>query len=112
MNESVRYRDWNEDALCEECYDEQECSGVIHEYDYMPDLVFHGKVLCHFGVELEIDGGGRSNSKAEELLKVANGEAENLYIKLDGSLDDGLELVTHSMMLDYHLNEITWRVMA
>ncbi|MCQ5128041.1 zinc-binding protein [Butyricicoccus faecihominis] len=107
-NECVRYRDWNEDALCEECYDELENSGVIHEYDYVPDLVFHGKGLRHFGVELEIDGGGRSNSKAEELLKVANGEAENLYIKSDGSLDDGLDLVTHPMTLDYHLSEMPW----
>ena len=30
------------------------------------------------------------------------------YIKTDGSLDEGLELVTHPMTLEYHLNEMPW----
>ena len=63
----------------------------------MPDLVFHGKGLRHFGVELEIDNGGTDRYNAEKLLNIANADAENLYIKTDGSLDDGLELVTHPM---------------
>ena len=107
-NELVRYRDWNDDAICEECYDGLEDSDVIHEYDYVPDLVFHGKGLRHFGVELEIDVGGKDMGNANRLLAAANKKAENLYIKSDGSLDDGLELVTHPMTLDYHLNEMPW----
>ena len=63
---------------------------VIHEYSYTPDLVFHGKGLRHFGVELEIDDGGTVNSNAQKLLDIANANAENLYIKTDGSLDEGL----------------------
>ena len=34
---------WNDQTLCENCYDEQEDSSPIHEYNYMPDLVFHGR---------------------------------------------------------------------
>lgn len=68
----------------------------------MPDLVFHGKGLRHFGVALEIDNGGADRYNAEKLLNIANADAENLYIKTDGSLDDGLELVTHPMTLTYH----------
>ena len=64
--------------------------------------------LRHFGVELEIDEGGTVNSNAEKLLDIANANAENLYIKTDGSLDEGLELVTHPMTLEYHLNEMPW----
>ncbi len=74
----------------------------------MPDLVFHGKGLRHFGVELEIDGGGTDRYNAEKLLNIANDDAENLYIKTDGSLDEGLELVTHPMTLTYRLNEMPW----
>lgn len=74
----------------------------------MPDLVFHGKGLRHFGVELEIDNGGTDRYNAEKLLNIANADAENLYIKTDGSLDDGLELVTHPMTLTYRLNEMPW----
>ena len=96
----------DDDAYCSSCWDDH-CS-VIHEYSYTPDLVFHGKGLRHFGVELEIDGGGTDRYNAEKLLNIANADAENLYIKTDGSLDDGLELVTHPMTLTYHLNEMPW----
>ncbi len=93
-------------TTCSDCWDDHE--GAIHDYNYMPDLVFHGKGLRHFGVELEIDEGGTVNSNAQKLLDIANANAENLYIKTDGSLDEGLELVTHPMTLEYHLNEMPW----
>ena len=48
------------------------------------------------------------NSNAQKLLDIANANAENLYIKTDGSLDEGLELVTHPMTLEYQLNEMPW----
>ena len=94
------YWDNDDNAYCASCWDEH-CE-VIHEYSYTPDLVFHGKGLRHFGVELEIDDGGTVNSNAQKLLDIANKDAENLYIKTDGSLDEGLELVTHPMTLEYH----------
>ena len=100
------YWDGDDNAYCVSCWDEH--SEVIHEYSYTPDLVFHGKGLRHFGVELEIDDGGTVNSNAEKLLNIANANGENLYIKTDGSLDEGLELVTHPMTLEYHLNEMPW----
>ena len=96
----------DEDAYCLSCWDNH--YSVIHEYSYTPDLVFHGKGLRHLGVELEIDGGGTDRYNAEKLLNIANADAENLYIKTDGSLDDGLELVTHPMTLEYHLTEMPW----
>ena len=49
------------------------------------------------------------NSNAQKLLDIANKNAENLYIKTDGSLNEGLELVTHPMTLEYHLNEMPGR---
>ena len=91
------YWDNDDNAYCSSCWDEH--CNIIHEYNYTPDLVFHGKGLRHFGVELEIDDGGTVNSNAEKLLNIANANAENLYIKTDGSLDEGLELVTHPMTL-------------
>ena len=100
------YWDGDDNAYCASCWGEH-CE-VIHEYSYTPDLVFHGKGLRHFGVELEIDDGGTVNSNAQKLLDIANKDAENLYIKTDGSLDEGLELVTHPMTLEYHLNEMPW----
>ncbi len=50
----------------------------------------------------------RIRDSPEKLLNISNANAENLYIKTDGSLDEGLELVTHPMTLEYHLNEMPW----
>ena len=59
------------------------------------------------GVELEIDGAGELDSKASQILDVANrGGLELLYCKHDGSLDDGFELVSHPMSLEYHCHQM------
>lgn len=105
-NEQIYHSD--DDELCEDCYNALVANNPIHEYDYVPELVFHGKGLRKFGVELEIDEGGKDWDNAKSLLAIANRDAVNLYIKSDGSLDDGLELVTHPMSLDYHLHEMPW----
>ena len=57
------YFDDDDHSYCSDCWDDHE--GAIHDYNYMPDLVFHGKGLRHFGVELEIDEGGTVNSNAK-----------------------------------------------
>ena len=33
---------------------------------------------------------------------------EHIYIKYDGSLDDGFEIVSHPATLNYHLNDFPW----
>ena len=37
-----------------------------------------------------------------EILEIANEYDEHIYIKSDSSLDDGMEIVTHPMTLEYH----------
>lgn len=90
---------------CHECYDEErdKCQH-IHDYSYKPEPIFYGDSNRYFGVELEIDGAGKDDDYAEELLDIANNDGEYIYIKSDGSLDDGMELVSHPMTLDYHKN--------
>ena len=106
----VYYADEDEDyPLCETCYSRVSRHKMIHDYNYKPEPLFHGEGLRYFGVELEIDGAGEDNNNARELLEIANANGEeNLYCKHDGSLDDGFELVTHPMTLDYHQNEMPW----
>lgn len=90
---------------CSECYhDEVDKSRSIHDYGYKPEPVFYGDSKRYFGIELEIDGAGKDSDNADELLAIANRGKEHIYIKGDGSLDDGMELVTHPMSLDYHKN--------
>lgn len=90
---------------CSECYhDEVDKNRSIHDYGYKPEPIFYGDSKRYFGVELEIDGAGKDSENADELLLIANRNDEHIYIKGDGSLDDGMELVTYPMSLEYHKN--------
>ena len=99
---------------CSECYhDEVDKSRNIHDYGYKPEPIFYGKyergdTTRFFGVELEIDGAGKDDDNAEQILDLANKNEEHIYIKCDGSLDDGMELVTHPMTMEYHMNDMCW----
>lgn len=80
----------------------------IQSYSYKPAPIFYGNGKRYFGVELELDDGGECNSNAAAIMCIANGEAEHIYCKHDGSLSDGFEIVTHPMTLCYHMNNIPW----
>ena len=109
-NDNAYYIDDDEDyPYCCNCY-EQHCSHEhIHSYSYKPDPIFYGDGNRYFGVELEIDVGGQDDSNAETLSEIANADGvKHIYIKRDGSLSDGMEIVTHPMSLEYHLTEMPW----
>ena len=94
---------------CRECYDEVRSSDSINDYNYKPTPIFYGDDSRYFGVELEIDIGGKDSDNADEILGLDNYSDEHIYIKSDGSLNDGMEIVTHPMTLEYHLNEFCWK---
>ena len=105
------YPDDDEDEpYCRSCLSRQGYHKTIHDYYYRPDPIFYGTGPRFMGVELEIDEGGENDRKAGLILDSATANGlEHLYIKHDGSLDDGLELVSHPMTLDYHLKEMPWK---
>ena len=101
------YTNWhNDNPYCESCFDDFE--DEIEEYNYKPDPIFYGDGYMYFGVELEVDDGGKDNNNAGRLKDTANVHDEHIYIKSDGSLDDGFEIVSHPMTLDYHMNTMDW----
>lgn len=75
---------------------------LIHTYKYKPAPIFYGDRPRYFGVELEIDGAGKNTDNADKILTLANKDSEHIYIKTDNSLEDGMEIVSHPMTLDYH----------
>lgn len=93
--------------LCEACLRNRSRAG-IRDYCYKPRPIFYGKGPRYFGVELEIDCGGELSDNANRLMTVANADREYIYVKHDGSLDDGMEIVSHPMSLDYHMNVMPW----
>lgn len=99
--------DNNDDPYCNGCYDEL-TSERIHHYYYKPTPIFYGKGPRYLGVELEIDGAGEDGDNAESILMIANMDDDHCYCKHDGSLDDGFEIVTHPMSLQYHEMGMPW----
>ncbi len=90
---------------CDSCdTDESDYEGnrVIHDYNYRPDAVFHttkSDERLFFGFELEMELNDRRDAAifAAEQLE----PNELAYLKNDGSLDNGFELVTHPMSFDF-----------
>ncbi|MBQ3427998.1 MAG: amidoligase family protein [Clostridia bacterium] len=100
--------EYHDCPYCHNCY--EHLDTCIHDYYYKPEAVFYGKGKRYFGVELEVDDGGEDSENAEAILDIANSTGEDrMYIKHDGSLDNGFEMVTHPMTLDYHMNQMPWQ---
>ena len=92
---------------------------AIKEYGYKPNPIF--KMHNHpdfetdlrikdllFGVELEIDKGENREDCAGELLEAT----PDIYCKRDGSLMNGIEIVTHPCTLEYHMEDLGWDKLA
>jgi len=71
----------------------------IHSSSFKPNPIFHGKEKngLYVGIEVEAEnGGGCDNDEvAKELLESFSDNENNFYIKSDGSLNHGLEVVSH-----------------
>ena len=97
-------------VYCEECFNILNSeSDIVHDYYYKSSPIFYGEGPRFFGVELEIDDGGESDDNVRALSAVSNADAELIYCKHDGSLDDGFEIVTHPMSLPFHEHEMPWK---
>lgn len=104
------YEDGNDEPLCQCCYDDSRGHECIEDYYYKPEPIFYGEGKRFFGVELEVDDGGECDVSAAAVVRIGNSNGlEHIYCKHDGSLNDGFEIVTHPMTLDYHLNEMPWK---
>ena len=99
---------YNNQPYCDNCYDELDSDGEIEDYSYKPNPIFYGCGNRFFGIELEVDCGGKYGENALSIKDIANYRSEHIYIKSDGSLDEGFEIVSHPMTLNYHMNEMDW----
>ena len=106
--EDAYYED-DDRVLCYDCHRRHRSRYSINDYSYKPDPIFYGGGPLYMGVELEIDEGGESESNARKILEVANAQEELVYIKHDGSLSDGMEVVSHPMTLAYHMEKMPWQ---
>jgi hypothetical protein len=94
------------------CMDEDE--RFIHDYSYTPDLKFRNANenptipadMLYLGMEIELEAPHGSyevrNSAAEYASNLE--DADLAYLKSDGSLNCGFEVVTHPMTHEYFKN--------
>ena len=78
----------------------------IHDYNFNPSASMHGKGPLYLGVELEMECSDRSDT-ADSLYALSD-EEDLFYIKSDGSLKNGIEVVTHPCSLAFHQEEFGW----
>jgi len=82
-----------------ECY--RNDGEVIYSYSYKPKAKFFGQGRYHLGFELEVeesDGNDEDRNYTASLIEGKLGE--RVYMKYDGSLDEGFEVVTHPHTLE------------
>jgi len=108
--------------VCQSCaQDIRNNLTYLHPYNYKPDPIFHSmsKELCqpYYGWELEIDRTEEIDnweSKEDHAIEIHNqsngselSEYEKFaYIKKDGSLKHGMEIVSHPCTYAYHTQQM------
>ena len=129
MEDRSESRTFNHSRYCGDCYndcvrecdncseeywhsDDHDCNDVgnlIHEYDYRPRPHFFGEGKYHFGFELEVES--NHDSRREGAEYVINRLGSHAYLKRDGSLNNGFEIVTHPHTLDEYQKKFNWSCM-
>ena len=98
--------DYGDNGCCTACTHENQ---TLHNYSYKPVPQFfpgYKTDNLYLGVELEVDRhDSDSNNTAEEIDAILDGKG---YLKEDGSLDHGFEVVTHPCTLEYHKTIFPW----
>ena len=97
---------WDGDGHRCEYDDDDEDSNTIHSYSYRPSPYFFGTGQYHLGFELEVES--RRNSRYEGAELAQNELGGHAYMKDDGSLNDGFEIVTHPHTLSAYQTDFNW----
>ena len=90
-----------------DCEDDDD--SLIHSHSYRPSPFFYGSGKYHFGFELEVES--RRNNRYDGARMVQESLGARVYLKEDGSISDGFEIVTHPHTLEVYQQEFDWRVL-
>ena len=105
---------------CEYNHDEDVDTRLVHDYSYRPDPIFRSSedenTRLYFGIEVETEvrGGSYGDRRyaAEYAVRL---EHDGLaYLKSDGSLECGFEIVSHPMTHSYFMKDanILWETIS
>jgi len=107
--------EWNAQG-CDRCSEDSDDNGnrIIHDYTYRPDAIFHStdkNERLFFGLEIEVEAW---DDKCDSATHAYQLESMDLaYLKNDGSLNNGFEIVTHPMSHDFFKNQASdlWTIL-
>jgi hypothetical protein len=121
----------NNTTYCEECdttyfegctynHEDESDSRTIHDYSYRPDPIFHSsedeQTRLYFGIEVETEVRGGDYGERRVAAEYAQTlERESIaYLKSDGSLECGFEIVTHPLSHSYFMNDasVLWNTIG
>lgn len=91
---------------CESCADDYANAGLVHDYDYKPAPSLHGDGPLYLGAELEINVPYQQMGDCAEFALSYLGSLG--YLKEDGSIDHGFEIVTHPMSYEWAMRHFPW----
>ncbi|MET8149122.1 hypothetical protein ACIBSW_39710 [Actinoplanes sp. NPDC049668] len=96
---------------CDDCDDRaSDFRGLVHDYAYRPRPVFYGRGPLFLGPEIELEIIGGDGYRCAEIASEA---LEGLgYLKHDGSLSAGFEMVGHPMAYDWAIENFPWPMLA
>jgi hypothetical protein len=130
VSNSWHFCDTCREYISDSDYDhEDECGThhLIHSYDYTPDLNFNHTVsefldakvistngsiirkykqIGYLGFELEVEANGSGKNHGAGLFE---NDEDIVYLKQDGSIHNGFEIVTHPMTLDWAMEHFPWQ---
>jgi hypothetical protein len=102
------YADYNDNDQCDDAY-----RYGINDYSFKPTPIFHYKPekpsQTFFGFELEVEAVHETISRGVDIIR-EHATDELLYLKGDGSLNDGFEIVTHPMTHDWAMEKFPWEM--
>lgn len=110
-------------TYCGECsewyenYENDECDDAyregINDYSFKPTPIFHYQPekpsKTFFGFELEVEAVHETISAGVDIVR-KYADDNLLYLKSDGSLSDGFEIVTHPMTHDWAMEKFPWEM--
>lgn len=108
-NDDLTYDEDEGEYYCDSCNSRQATERVIKQYSFKPSKYLYKKLAwentVYMGIELEVECYESADrvEKAKEVQEwLASKNLQDLvYIKDDGSLDNGFEIVFHPMTLQY-----------
>jgi len=120
--DDMRTRESDGFLFCEDCYSEEGSTAeerLIHDYSYKPSPEFKKlkwekensedqKASLFMGLELEVQRDSSEKEASSKLISFLKKEKveKHYYLKHDGSVPNGFEIVTHPFTLSYAHREM------